>query len=313
MLDAGFYDLIQEATGAIYTAMFEGSAPADELTEQRSPLLDLHAGRAESAGWFLIQAAEFAPEALTVARLRVRDVYGSERVVTALLEMMTSELWLDRVGDEYSLTATGQATLNRSRARTRELAARVKPLPDADLKELVALMGRLIQASLASATPPGTWCLAHSRNRAPTDDALEVLKLFQYNSDFNAFRDDAHMAAWMPYERSGAAWEAFSLICSGEATSAEAVVEQLAYRGFTRHEYATALADLSKRGWLEPAAEPGIYKTTEKGWAVRADVERLTDAYFYAPWSCLREAEVARVHHLLEQIQTNLQPEGVSR
>jgi hypothetical protein len=311
MPDAALYDLTQEAVGAIYAAIHARRAPSDEQTHP-PPLLQWHAGRAESAGWFLVQAAEFAPEPLTVARLRVRDVYGSPRLVSALLELMVSELWLDRAGEEYTWTEAGRVAYLRSRDRTRQLATTIQPLPEADLKELVALLERVIQASLASATPPGIWCLAHSRNRAPADDAPAVVKLFQCSSDFNAFRDDAHMAAWQPYKPGDGAWEAFALLCSGEASSAEALAQQLAHRGFSRHEYATILAEVNKRGWLEAAGDAGAYRVTEAGRTVRQDVERLTDAYFYAPWSCLSEGEVTRAQEQLAQILINLAGEGES-
>lgn len=310
MLDAALYDLIQETNGAIYEAMAAVRAQSPQPDEPRPPILQLRAGFAESAGWFLVQAVEFAPEPLTVARLRVRDVYASERLVAAFLELMASEQWLDRRGEAYTLTEAGWAVRARSREQVRQLLAEVKLVSAAELTELLSLLDRLIQASLASSTPPGTWCLAHSRNRAPTDDAPPLLKLLQYVDDFNAFRDDAHMAAWQRYELSGATWEAFALVCSGEAHTAEQIFRQLARRGHTRHEYATALAELHGRGWLEPGAESDAYQTTEPGRLVRAEVEQLTDDYFYAPWSCLTETEVARVHSLLLQIQADLQQEA---
>ena len=163
--------------------------------------------------------------------------------------MMASEQWLERIGDEYRLTETGWAISRRSRERTRSLLAGLEPLPPADLTYLLAQIERIIATSLESPTPPGSWCLAHSRNRAPEDDAPPLAKLSQYFSDFNAFRDDAHMAAWQPHEQSGAAWEAFSLICASEATSANAIATQLAYRGYSPSEYAEALVGTGA-AWL---------------------------------------------------------------
>src|SRR6185295_15094177 len=105
VLDARFYELTQEVGGAIFGAMpaattQTGAPPAP------SPLLQIRRGLAEAPAWYLIQAAEFAPAPLTVASLRVRDIYASERMVAALLELMASEKWLDRrAADEYHLTA----------------------------------------------------------------------------------------------------------------------------------------------------------------------------------------------------------------
>ncbi len=187
MLDAQFYDLIQSLWGT-----FAGAMAAVRLAEPTPPppaILQLQAGQAESPAWFLIQAAEFDPEPLSVARLRVRDIYASECIVTALLEVMAAERWLDRHGDDYHLRAEGRAVLDRIRAnRSRRLSALA--LPDEPLTRLERALRDVIDRSLAAGDPPGTWSLAHSRRRAPADDASTAEKLFQYVADVNAFRDD---------------------------------------------------------------------------------------------------------------------------
>src|SRR5919107_1309653 len=104
MLDVAFYDLLMEAFDALYSAGSAHRARTSITQEPPPPILQLRAGRAESTGWFLIQAAEFDPEPLTVENLRVRDIYASERLVQALLELMASEEWLDRsIHNAYSL------------------------------------------------------------------------------------------------------------------------------------------------------------------------------------------------------------------
>jgi hypothetical protein len=75
--------------------------------------------------------------------------------------------------------------------------------------------------------------------------------------------------------------------------------EQLNYRGNSRGEYASALAELARRGWLEPAGDAGAYQVTEAGKLMRGEIERATDEYFYAPWSCLSTDEIAVAHDLL--------------
>ncbi len=133
MLDEAFYELLQETGGAIFQAVADMRARLGVEDEPPPPLLQLRGGLAESPGWYLVQAVEFAPEPLTVERLRVRDIYASERIAQALLEMMASERWLERIGDTYTLTEMGWAMSRRSRERTRSLLAGLEPLPPADL------------------------------------------------------------------------------------------------------------------------------------------------------------------------------------
>ena len=116
LLDASFYDLTQTLWGAFAAAMGAARAREAEPPPPTPPILQLRAGLAESPAWFLMQAAEFDPEPLTVERLRVRDVYASERIVAALLDLMAGEKWFDRQGDEYALRFEGRAILERIHA-----------------------------------------------------------------------------------------------------------------------------------------------------------------------------------------------------
>ena len=116
------------------------------------------------------------------------------------------------------------------------------------------------------------------------------------------------MAAWQSYEVEGYTWEAFAFICSGQAASAETVFDQLAFRGFSRDDYAEALQALTARNWLEPSPDaPDTYAVTETGRAIHEQVESLTDQYFYAPWAELGEDEVAETLALLQQFHDRLQ------
>jgi hypothetical protein len=116
------------------------------------------------------------------------------------------------------------------------------------------------------------------------------------------------MAAWQLYQIEGYVWEAFSFVWSGTAATAEALFDQLAYRGYSRADYALALRDLTKRDWLEELPDnPGVYRLTGAGRTIREEAERLTDDYFYAPWSVLTEDEQATSHDLLTRLHDNLQ------
>lgn len=304
MLNAELYELMMETSGAVFHGMQvirkRSGTPPPSLPD----LLKLRAGFAESPAWFLVQALEFDPEPLTVELLRVRDVYGSPRIVRALLDLMTSEGWLSRDGEErYWLTEAGRAVLVCVRDHPRHLLAQLTPLAPQMASYLVALFDRLIRASLHTATPAGNWCLRHSRHRAPEGSAPILVQLQQHFADFNAFRDDAHMAAWQPQQIEGSVWEAFSLVCNGSAPSAEAMCTQLSHRGYACFEYREALALLARRGWVKTDDAAELYHPTEAGRIVRAEVEQLTDQYFYAPWSVLTDEEITEVPALLRTVQ----------
>ena len=304
-LNAAFYDDIQNMAMPFYRAM-TAVQQQQEKQPDPPPLLMVQRGRAESPAWYMIQAAEFDPEPLSMAKLRVRDIYASPAMVQALLEMMAGAKWLDRQGEAYQLTAEGREVMNRLKTRATTLLQAVTVPENIDVERLERLLGRVIEASLHCPTPPGNWCLAHSRRRAPDESAPLLARLLHYVSDFNAFRDDAHMAAWQPVGLAGYEWETFSWVAGGGVDTAVALFNELAYRGYSQEDFAEALHKLEERGWL--TQDGASYQLTEAGRIVQAQVEGLTDKYFYAPWyETLTEAEIGETIELLHQLREEWQ------
>lgn len=306
MFDETLYDQTQNLQIAMFQAahkVYLEGLTEEERANQASPLilLQLRAGYAESPRWLMVQAAEFDPEPLTVKGLRVRAIWSSESIIQAMLELMASEKWLERVGDSYSLTDEGYAVIRR---RLDGIAQVLSCLDGPDFSRLEGLIRPVIDASLQSDDPPGTWCLRYSRRRAPDDNASTVLKVFQYLSDFNAIRDDAHMASFREHNLEGYIWESFSFICKEMASNADSLFEQLAYRGYSRQDYASALHELERRGWIKSHLDG--YQATDQGRAVRDRAEALTDEYFYAPWSVLNDEERTELQNLIADLHRQL-------
>jgi DNA-binding MarR family transcriptional regulator len=132
------------------------------------------------------------------------------------------------------------------------------------------------------------------------------VRLYHYIADFNAVRDDAHMAAWQPLGIKGFEWEAFSFVASEQADTAVALFQQIAYRGYSQEDYTAALQNLSERGWLTQVDD--THQLTDAGRAVQTEVEQRTDNYFYAPWhEALDEAEIAETIELLRVLRDEWQ------
>ncbi len=307
-LNSSLYDLTQQTQGQIFATIkaIEPQRLAD--LPSLPPLLQIRSGHAESPGWFMIQAAEFDPEPLTVENLRVRDIYASERIVQAILEMLAGEGWLDRMDEAYHLTSAGRTLINQRQDGINQLLSTANPsLPTETMNQLLARLEQIIELSLKSSTPPGNWCLAHSRNRAPSEGSAPLVRINQYFSDFNAFRDDAHMAAWQAQAVEGYVWEAFSLIHSGQATTANEVYDALIFRGYSRSDYAAALHALQEKGWVVSSNDADRYEVSDLGQQIWQKVEQLTDEYFYAPWSELADDEIEETINLLQQFYDELQ------
>jgi hypothetical protein len=299
------YDLTQNMQAAIFRAAFQNYLISLEEEGRDRPslprILQLRGGYAESPAWIMVQVAEFLPEPLTVEKFRRRAVYSAPGLIQGFLELLASEKYLDRIGEEYYVTDTGREVIDMMTLRRTSVLTGFEPLPRSDLDRLENLMSRVIDASLQAGDPPGIWCLEHSRRRAPSESSPPMVKIVRYCSDLNAFRDDSHMAAHRPYDVDGRTWEAFSCLNQGTAKTAEELFDQLAYRGFSRTEWAQSLDGLVQRGWLEESS--GEHTVTDTGKTIYDAVERQTDAYFYGPWDdALSEAEFDELCQLTQRL-----------
>ncbi len=281
-MDAALYDLTQNTQGQLFMAMQKHFT---ETLPPLAPILQIRRGYAESPAWFMVQAAEFAPEPLTIHNIRVRDIYASERIVSSLLELLAGERWLERKEENYYLTSTGEELIAQLQSRTAKvLTCAELPISPQLIKNVESSLRKIIDKSLVQSDAALTWCLRYSRNRAPEDDAHPFIKLSQYFSDFNAYRDDAHMRAWQPYEPEGYIWEAFAHIASKKATNSDAIFDGLFYRGYSKEEFKHGLERLEEKDWIVANYQDTEFGATERGNYIFKAVEEKTDELFYAPW-----------------------------
>jgi hypothetical protein len=113
----------------------------------------------------------------------------------------------------------------------------------------------------------------------------------------NAFRDDAHIAAFTPVGVSGQVWETLTFVWNGEANTIEKLVERLPFRFYTAEDYTKALEDLTQRGWIQPGDDG--YTTTDAGQKIRDDAEAQTNTNYFGPWKVLSDEELTQLGDLL--------------
>jgi len=254
-------------------------------------------------GWLFV-ALTFDPETITPNRLRVRNPYTAADIYLKELEAAAGAgFFVEAPQYEFSLTPSARAETLRLIAAGRALMAQVDPLPPADSSRLAVLTGRLACAALETLPMPENWSIRLSYRIMP--EAEPPLPYFEQGvSCLHAYRDDAHLAAWKPGGLDAPALETLTLLWRGEADSLESVCEKLKGRGHLTQVYAGALAELRKLGFLEgPDAGPRL---TESGKSFREKIEQDTDRYFFAPWSCLTDAEKVEMAGLATRLRDGL-------
>ena len=269
----------------------------------RNAIQDSGATRDNWFGLSLARGSDPAP--FTVGRFHALFPYTAQEQFVGTLEALAQLELLERVGEDvYRLTDLGRRAVEEVYAAAHQGLETIEPLPADEMERLNDLLYRLVEATLGAPEPEEKWAMAYSRWTDPGEGASGSVLTDQYLTDLLRFRDDAHLAAWKPYDVSGPAWEALTFIWRGEASAAEELAEKLPYRGHAAEAYAEALGDLVDQGWVEKTADG--YRVTEKGNVLRQEAEDATDRYFFAPWACLDVNEKHRLHDLLTQLKKAL-------
>jgi DNA-binding PadR family transcriptional regulator len=253
----------------------------------------------EPADWgtlFLLSYVDPQPE--TAAYIQQLSPYISVAEAEARLANAASRELAEALPDRtYRLTDKGRAAFHDSLVAAWAAMANVEPLPREQAARLAELLKRVVEASAGAPEPADKRHLLASRRVDPGQSASLAAWIDQYLTDLTMFRDDVHPAAWRRYNVDGPAWEIFTLIWNGEATTLEALTEILKRRGHAPDLIPQALRALAAREWI--ASQSGGYQATEEGNRLRREAEDETDRLFYAPWAVLSDHETEELQSLL--------------
>lgn len=262
----------------------------------------------QKPNWYawLLAAMTFAPEPLTTARLRIRFPYTAPAFYDKHLAQAAQGGYLRQAAPgEYHLTQKGALAAEQVIQTAYQVMAELEPLPQSDLERLEGFLKRLVQACLEAPEPPGKWSLMHSRKTDRGAALPLVARIDQYLSDLNAYRDDAHLASWQPLGIEAHAWEAFTFLWRGEVSTLAEISAKLARRTYSENDYAQAIEDLTKRGWVSGFDDS--YRLTPLGNDIRQKAEDTTNEYFFRPWTKLTQPELDELQTLLTCFHDHLQ------
>ncbi len=141
-----------------------------------------------------------------------------------------------------------------------------------------------------------------------------VVRIDQYLTDLNAYRDDCMLEAWRKHpatrDLSPPAWEIFTQLWKASQVKPESgytlddLTQIFERRGHAPRVYSEALKSLSKLGWVH--ADKMYFRLTEPGFQARQDAEIRIDRLFYAPWKILGPADLVDLKELLVMLWDSL-------
>ncbi|MCI0551443.1 MAG: hypothetical protein L0287_10835 [Anaerolineae bacterium] len=251
--------------------------------------------------------SELGLEYFSIADFQKRDPFSNPEQFEKLFARLLVKGWIAALPDgRYQITEkTREAARQIIQAGDTHLAS-FESMLDVNLEKLAILLKQVVIASVEAAEPPQKWAII-KRFRVADKDSSWLPQIREYLMDLFAYRDDSHLSAAHPhFGRAGIVWSVLGSIWSGDAVTAEQMTEAMAFRGYEVDDYEVAIQAAIEIEWVESADVFGAFRLTQKGRELREQVERLTNEYFYKPWSVIEQDELDEMYDLLTKLRDQL-------
>jgi DNA-binding PadR family transcriptional regulator len=251
-------------------------------------------------------AYQLLPGVLTEAIFLKRAPYNNPEAIRETLRDAIKAGYLEEVeGGEYKPSQKGRDAIEFVHEKFYDHINGVNQFPAEKMQQLARLLGDLVESVRKAELSSGILSFELVHGGHPEVEAGTLAQVDQFLDDLNAFRDDAHIAAWSPTGVSGQVWEALTFVWNGQAKTAEELVENLPYRNYTEEEFSMALDQLVELGWVEEGSEG--YQLTSSGKELREKAEEDTNSFYFNPWMVLSDQDVDLLGDLLTELkETNL-------
>ena len=251
-------------------------------------------------------AFNVSPKPISADLVCKRTPYTNPAVVNDFLAETAGAGYLEPDGNKgYLVSKKGAAAIESLNNSFYDHINQINQFPKAKLSELTVLLTKLVDAIRKADHLNDKVCFEISHVNHIQVKPGTLAEIDQHLDDLNAFRDDAHLAAWTPVGVSGQTWEALNFVWNGEANTAEKLAELLPYRNYQAEDYTQALEDLTELGWIEVNADG--YVVTDKGKKIRDDAESATNSNYFNPWMVLSDDQVIQLGDLLTGLKnTNI-------
>ena len=250
---------------------------------------------------------ELALDYFSVENFQKRDPFSNPEQFERQFARLDVKGWIEPVPDgQYRVTSKAREGLRRIIEAGNACLPSPESMPDVDLERLKVLIKQAVLANDSASEPPEKWAIL-KRLRVAGRDSPVLVKIREYLMDLFAYRDDAYIAAARPhFNQAGIVWLVFGAVWSGEAANAEQMAERMVLRGYEPGDFEAALQAAAQVGWIEEADVSGTYRVTKSGEELHENVERLTNEYFYHPWSVYMQEELDELYDLLTKLHVHL-------
>ena len=251
--------------------------------------------------------SEFGLDAFSTEDFQKRDPFSNPEQFEKNFALLNMKGWVEPSPDgRYEVTDAARESVRRIIQAGDERLAGFYSMSESDLERLSILLMQIIAESKITRSPPDKWAI-FKRFRVADKHSPWIVQVREYLMDMYAYRDDSHLSAARPhFNQAGIVWLVLGSLWKGTAVTARQMSESMTFRGYEDEEYEVAIQAAIEMGWAEEADHPGTFRLTRKGRELREDVERLTNEYFYIPWSMLVQDEIDELFDLLTTLRHEL-------
>ena len=251
--------------------------------------------------------SELGLDSFSTKEFQKRDPFSNPQVFEKLFVTLNVKGWIQPLADgSYQVTEKARQSARQIIRAGDEQLLPLESSADLDLRRLVSLLKQLVLANSVAPQPPEKWAIL-KRFHATDNSSLLIARTRDALMDLFAYRDDCHLSASYPYfGQAGMIWSVLGSLWSQETVTAEKMAETHSFRGYEANEYEIALQAAVQLGWAEETGGFNVYRITLQGRAIREEVERLTNDYFYAPWLVMTPGELEELYDLLSKLKEEL-------
>lgn len=251
--------------------------------------------------------SELGLEIFSTPNFQKRDPFSNPHLFDKAFATLNFKGWIEPVPeDEYRVTERARQAAARIIQAGDEHLLPFESFTDINLERLEDLLKQIVIANSTASQPPEKWAVL---KRFHVSDASSpvIIQVRESIMDLFAYRDDSHLSAAYPhFGQAGIVWSVLGSLWKSTTVTAEQLAEAMSFRGYEVDEYAVALQAAVQIGWAEQADASDIFRITPKGRELHEQVEKLTNEYFYAPWSVLTEIELDELYDLLLKLREQL-------
>jgi len=251
--------------------------------------------------------SEMGLDNFSLANFQKRDPFTNPEQFERVFVRLNVKGWIEPMSDSsFQVTEKARASVRHVIQAGDAQLLDFCSMSEDQLKRLAILLKQIVAESKVAPEPPEKWAILR-RFRAATDYDPLIVRIREYLMDLFAYRDDSHLSAARPhFNRAGIIWIVIGALWNKEAVTAEQMTEKMASRGYDDSDYEVALQAAVEIGWAEVDPRPGTFRLSRPGQELYEQAERLTDEYFYAPWSVLMQDEIDELYELLTKLRDEL-------